>query len=556
MSTNTSRRPSVASQTIITGIVILVILSGSVLFLYLQNRKNAELKKPAEQTQQEAPAPQPAVTEKGTAEALPWTSNPAEASSKKIPPPKIHAVDGVNPPLPVLDLPQQQFVVNAGTGQIITSRRNSRITIPPSAFVDKDGNVLQGDVVVNYREFYNYMDFFLSGIPMKYDSGKAGMQLESAGMMELTASRNNEEVFVNRQNRISVMMASLNKSPDYNLYYFDKKQNKWIYKGKDMLTVSQFTPQTFILQPIEYRDSVETVFSFKAPQYTIRLYSAMEPAGKKRFFFSKKPGPDKFSFHFIASLSNIPELNNLRTFTWKYTGNDAAEVHKAVFRSGIKWKDIQIHPMDTDETYLLTMYTDTGSVNLKILPHLATENSRMKFKTRFDEFLVAQDERRATEKANFEKFKNDTTLYFANNPRWVKFKMPADYAVMRQFQVDGFGIWNCDRPVELPKAVTVFAYFVDEKNKPVKPERVFLADKNVNTVFSYNSYTLNDFKFNPKSQNLVWALFPGNVIAVIKPKEFSEKYAKAKEVCKFKVEMIKNAALTETELKKQLAFDL
>ena len=171
-------------------------------------------------------------------------------------------------------------------------------------------------------------------------------------------------------------------------------------------------------------------------------------------------------------------------------------------------------------------------------------------------FLAAQEQRMADAQAAFEKFQADTASYFANNSRYEKTNRKADFYVMRQFQVDGFGIWNCDRPIEMPKATTVIASFVDQNGNTLKPNRVFLADKSFNTVYTYDSYTLHQFKFNPAAQNLVWVLFPGDIMAVIKPKEFKEKYAQLSTRCVFKVNINVNAVVSKKDLKEQLVFDM
>ncbi len=573
MSSNQTRKPSAAAESFITALAILFFASLAILFMWLDNRKRAErqtqnttktekgapMSLHENETQSSSPIQSP--DSQGWQENMERLVNPHGESAANLTATSFGS-GLVSPPLPLLDITPQQTTVNAATGQIITSRHQSVITIPPDAFVDKEGNTVSGNVQVQYREFYNYMDFFLSGIPMNYDSGNTDSQLESAGMFELTAYNGKEPLFVNQNNRINVMMASLKNTPGYNLYFFDKQQKKWIYKGNSNVTVSgQGTAASRL--PRNLPDSAMKVFTYTPADYHVKLYSVMEPAQKKKFLQFKKSAPDRFSFHFIGSQRSIPELNALRAYTWYYTGSDALNVYRKLF--GYKnylemlprpWNNLTLERVDADNTYLLTMFDIDDTVSIKVMPRLATEGSLKKFAARFAEFTASQEKRRSGEMEAFRKFREDTANYFASNPRWIKGTQSAESFAMRQFQLDGFGIWNCDRPIRMPVSNTVVASFVDQHGNTLKPLRVFLADKSFNTVYSYDEKTLQRFKFNPDAQNLVWALFPGDIVVAIKPKEFREKYAQSASVCRFVVNINSNVVQTQQDLKKQLVFDI
>ncbi len=468
----------------------------------------------------------------------------------------------INPPLKLFDVTLQQTNVDAGAGQIITSNYHSVISIPPNAFVDKDGKTFSGNVSVQYREFYNYVDFFLSGIPMNYDSGNADLQLESAGMFELTAFNGDETLFVNQSNKITVMMASLKNTPDYNLYYFDKQQNKWIYKGNSAVTLDDQGAQKFLNSPGQ-EDSVEKIFTYTPPTYCMRMSCMMEPAPKRKFLRFKRPATENFRFHLIGLQKSIPELNSLSRYTWDYTGSDARAVYRTLFGKNNNIQllscglnDINIVHIDADDTYTFTLRDDGDNLNINFRPRLSSGSARKKFASRFEAYKEFRDQRRKKEAEAYRKFSDDTTKYFAENPHFVKRNQSMESYAMRQFAIDGFGIWNCDRPMKIPNATIVKAYFVDQDDNRINPVQVYLADKAFNTVYNYDSQSLNKFKFNPDASNLVWAIFPGEVCVVIKTKEFREKYSKSKWVCKFQVPLNKNAVLSEDELKKQLVFDI
>lgn len=559
-----TRRPSAAGETFITTTVIVFFLSIAAFLFSLEDKK--ETAKVIANPEEHASLHQPVEKQQGktVTENQIESGNVLQQSHRMLR--KSHCENDaedlcrseVIAPMPSLQIQPEKFIVDAANGQTLISRRNSLISIPPDAFLDKDGNVVKGNVDVSYREFHNYLDFFLSGIPMNDDSAGIPRQFESAGMMELTASKDNKPVYVNRDRKISVLLATVSMATDYNLYYFDKKQQRWIYKGKDMVVqqMKNAAGRQFTGSKI---DSAEKKFRFYDSDHVIRLYAMMEPKEKRKFFMFKKTVP-KFTFHLMSASKSIPELQSIRTITWKYAGQDAIAMYNDIFgldrkeKTSGKWKNVNIQPVQEDDTYQVTLHADNDTLSMKVFPRLLTESSIKKFNQRFAAYYAAQEQRLASERERFEKFTRDTARYFANNPRYERAGLTAEYYAMRQFQLDGFGIWNCDRPVEIKNATTVQASFADQDNKTVTPLLVYLADKKVNTVYSYNSRTLNNFQFNPEADNLLWAVFPGEIVVSIKPAEFREKYAQSKNVCRFRIMLDKNAIVSKADLKGMLDF--
>ena len=95
----------------------------------------------------------------------------------------------VNPPISE-EVKSAQFAsyqVNANQGGIYEYESGSRLIVPAAAFADDRGNIIQGEVNIRYREYHDFVDFYLSGIPMTYDSAGVRYTFESAGMMEIYA---------------------------------------------------------------------------------------------------------------------------------------------------------------------------------------------------------------------------------------------------------------------------------------------------------------------------------------------------------------------------------
>ncbi|HXC06817.1 MAG TPA: hypothetical protein VNZ86_18795, partial [Bacteroidia bacterium] len=102
----------------------------------------------------------------------------------------------IAPPMPKADIPYQHYKVDAAQGGEFKTDKGSRIRVPQGAFADASGKALNGQVELRFREFHDPVDFFLSGIPMCYDSAGVRYQFESAGMVELLGFKDGKPVYI------------------------------------------------------------------------------------------------------------------------------------------------------------------------------------------------------------------------------------------------------------------------------------------------------------------------------------------------------------------------
>lgn len=73
--------------------------------------------------------------------------------------------NNVKPPLPDLDIARKNYPVNNQTGSVIIHPSGTTLYIPQNAFADENGNLVEGNVTVSYREFKNPVEFMLAGYP-------------------------------------------------------------------------------------------------------------------------------------------------------------------------------------------------------------------------------------------------------------------------------------------------------------------------------------------------------------------------------------------------------
>lgn len=85
--------------------------------------------------------------------------------------------------------------------------------------------------------------------------------------------------------------------------------------------------------------------------------------------------------------------------------------------------------------------------------------------------------------------------------------------IVRSFNIDGFGVWNCDNPnlVAGEQKIVLKAVFQDEKGEVLNFEMVSSVYKDFNGILCNNSPDRSDYSFPKftimrKSDNLIWAV--------------------------------------------------
>lgn len=138
----------------------------------------------------------------------------------------------IKPAFKGFDVDYTSFIVNSGKAKKYTMLSGSIISIPACHLLDEEGNAIQGEVEIRYREMNDPVDFAVSGIPMTYDSARQKYVFESAGMFELQGVKNGKPVFINPECPITIEQKTVSTEGKYNMYYLDTEKRNWEFVGK------------------------------------------------------------------------------------------------------------------------------------------------------------------------------------------------------------------------------------------------------------------------------------------------------------------------------------
>jgi hypothetical protein len=388
---------------------------------------------------------------------------------------KVKTSVSIQPPLPELDIPYQQFEINPNQSNVLVSKGGAKINIPANAFLDKDGKVVQSKVKVSFREFYNPLDFYLAGIPMNYSENGIEKAFESGGMVEINASTNNTQVFVNKENKIKVDVLSWTKSKDFNLYDLDSKTGTWIDKGKDKIEVISKSDALDSYSEIPSPPKLATVASFKIKDDT-KLFPEIEDYKNVLF-----------------------EPVNVATCKI----SDAQEMIVRPLKNGI---------------YEVVSILKLGSFRKesKCECYLAFEegkdyNEALKlYRIKYDKLLKQRD-----------LLKKPWTDYDALVSEYRKNeikKLNGAEKIIRTLEINEFGFVNCDYPTSYPTGGTVIPSYIDENGARVTLPKVVLVDKGTNALFRYTKKAT----YNPNSKNVLWGLTKENKLVYFKEADFAQ----------------------------------
>lgn len=495
----------------------------------------------------------------------------------------------VNPPLEEF---QPQFTsqkVNANEGGVYEFASGSRMVVPASAFADDYGNPVEGDVNIHFREMHDYIDFFLAGIPMVYDSAGVRYNLESAGMVEIYAEQNGRKIFVAEGKNIDVELVTeinvpnLNVPPRYNIYKLDTAARKWVYQDIDRLQLleDEVLDANDPLYPMK-KDlfdeigAIENRANAELEQIEASIPQPFEPLKPIEKYGNNPTLELNFLDQNITfesdglvqeSEAELAEIQKLYAGTiWQVSSNNP-EYDKNAFK--VEWEGMRLKKLNARD-YELTLYHGDNSLTLRVNPVLTGDNYQQALDLYEEQYAAYQEamETRATQLearrnaviARMEVEKAEAQQAFNERLETLRdqgLKHLATQEIMKRkvvnrFKATSFGIWNCDRPVP-PEEYQLDGRFKNKEGKEYRNRTGYLVDKSKNTVHQFLVEKGAKMHFNANSENLLWLITEENKIAVFTPTDF-KRINRKKGDYTFELTVIDQEINSEADIREILEF--
>ena len=436
----------------------------------------------------------------------------------------------VSPPLKGVTIPYESYTVDASKGGVLKYKTGTELNVPPFAFLGKDGKPVTGTVTLRYREFHDPADFFLSGIPMTYDSAGTRYHFESAGMMELLAFSGPDAVKVNPKAKINVNMASKQQGDYFNVYYLDSNKRNWDFIKRDTAGIHTNKLANNLNDRLK-KDSPEKIRKDLKKDIAelntkIANIEKTKPVSPER----SDPGTPKIKLDVLKD-----EFPEVAAYDGVFFQVDPYQYDFKPESASAYWDNVTIDRTKKTERYLITVSKGKEKHSFGCHPVLEGkdyDNAENIFEKLHDKYLSLLDEhtKKVKEKQkqlellhkimkNRNDIMNDS---MATAGRMTDAMSEKQNAVIRVFEVSKFGFYNCDCPSALPKGMLVNAVFVDSNGKTINLEHAYLVEKGRNAMFTYYSYGFNQFRYDPSKQNMIWAIAPGNKLAVFNVASFKK----------------------------------
>jgi len=444
-------------------------------------------------------------------------------------------ISTIQPPIAALQPTLSEYTVNAKKGKTISAGVDTKIIIPPNAFVGRNGNVITGEVDIQYREFKNPLDIFLSGIPMTIEENGKKEFFQSAGMVEFRANQNGEEIFPNPDGEpIIIEISSSQTDKDFNLYTLDESSGEWNEEGKNAVVLNFTEINPLLIQPIPPLKEIARPRIVKLNRKSTRWL-------KKKKQFLQFTIEDKQRFKTIFRGQNFhgkhfSELKSKKPPIWVYSGKDKKSSSKLLSklrRANDTWKE----DIDSLEHYIVE--------DIQITPNFKNDNYKISFHCRMNKTWVIEAYPYLSNNVNTEQKRNKAfykkyySAYQERCEQWKKIDQRFEDAVV-QFEKDSldfqtaladddktksrrrigvvtFGVLNIDRVFKRlnEERPLVFKF---ENNEEVKVSKVYVLDKTNNALLSYDEG--QKIRFDNRAKNSLIIALDDASFATISEAEF------------------------------------
>jgi hypothetical protein len=403
---------------------------------------------------------------------------------------------------------------------LVYQRTGTEIHIPANAFISKSGDPVKGTVEIRYREFITPSEIFTSGIPMHLQGDE---YLESAGMFEVEAWQQGEQLVLAPQVEIEVSMNSSFTDQDYNLYSFNNTNQNWDYENnnfsysavtsnsimEDWRNISNDELPEYVTEKKEYYVPVKDVVGFN-PDYEDALHKKQNTIYRQA------------SVKLVYESTLFPDLAALGTYEYKiltHTYSELENMANTVMNKETSlpmgWKDLKIVFPGQQGVVDLKFINDLDTFTLGAEPIVNTLGAKKKYANEYYAYAAYYEQARlgrlsikkfkmGLKKVDFEK---DTTLV-----KQLKTMKIAE-KVERKFLADKLMVWNCDRPFPIRPYESVSVNFVSDRVTHIS--KIYAAIPGKNSVLQATDFV--HFPLVNHGEMYVWVLVEENLVAYATP---------------------------------------
>jgi len=389
--------------------------------------------------------------------------------------------EGILPPLgKSLAFEKQRF--DAEKGIVFHQGTGTHIVIPANALIDTEGNAVKGTVELNFREFQNAREIFLSGIPMQFGEDRE-QYFSSLGMMELKVLQNGNELRLKKDAMIDVELASaIQPNADFKMYFLTDDLN-WD-NGKAFETVTN-----------NRRDSA--------------LVNLPDSPDKP---INPIVDSSDFVFEIASDYNKMPHLKVWKGVKWRLVSVENGLEPEQALR--INWDKITLNKIDGEANiykinfkYFQTDYEGKvieQTFSMTAIPQLSASE--------LAEAILSYNKDLAAYEVEYALIENEEE------------RLKLEAGLLNKFQINSFGVFNIDviKSIEILASVNLSFDFEKELNPKINRVMLYVIDETERTVFKFNAFDWKQIPITKNDYSLV-VLLPDQKIAYVSKEAFKAK---------------------------------
>ncbi|MES2761191.1 MAG: leucine-rich repeat domain-containing protein [Bacteroidota bacterium] len=435
----------------------------------------------------------------------------------------------------------ENFVISPTETQTITTQNGTTIIIPKNSLVYESGKLVKEPVTINYTPYYTLADIASSGINMNYKTAESSAPFSSAGMFNINAVANNQPVNLKKGSEMEIAFKSNDPDKSYNYYSYDTVNRTWQDIGKDTVTKIKVTkpldslvakndsiisgsPNRGMPQPPLFYSNHDITIHWDADKKDklngeFRIYATL-PSPKERNdtssnnnYFTEVKALSKVKWKLDqekTSAKSIEFFKTNRLFNHNSPSTrriilviNNRQSHKSKTRTD-KMVEFDLIADKNRDCFLFKFYDDMDTISFYAYPLVQNKNvdrAQKSIKKMFFNYETASKERKELSRhrkarfvAAYGRFKinmsNARALINVNEINNVTALLNSKvntngYNITRVLQLQGFGVYNCDRPIMIENPIVFTPVFTDEKGKRLPTASYQVIDPRENIVMSY-----------------------------------------------------------------------
>ena len=448
----------------------------------------------------------------------------------------------INPPFEQV---QPQFVahnMNADKGGSIKMNGVSNINVPPAAFLDEQGNPVSGNVNIKYRNLDDASEFFMSGIPMQYDSLGKKYDFEATQLFEIYAEKDGKQLKMNPEKGMQISFSGKEmaiadaKSPgSLGVYQLMKNGKNWSYKGQSesvFTSVNQPKDATALKTQInrEHNATIEALLQARQNKLTeIEAQNTTASLPQKPIKFD----PNKITFDLDFNFEPSDANAQYKGIKWQPKGNEKA----LKMIAATEWFEDEI-TLSKVSKHLYKLHFKKGKIDVELdaIPVL----SGAEFNTAIAEYESNVAEINANKNSSssdkivaIQAVEEQLKLDIATAETALAEKLNAldnsqnntaqlvERTVKHMFTIHELGIWNCDKIIS-SSTIKAKVICVNTAGETLGNTTLFLADMSKNSLSKYYLGEYAEINIDPKSTNQIWIINEEGKIAVAYPADLKK----------------------------------